>query len=583
MDAAPLGLGSDSGTESGRSSSSMRPLESEEVKWTSNRKEMEVTSQRLQSISIDSSRSRSDQLNSRFSEQIGQLGRLQYRPTTCTGGTRILQIRAFNHTWRTKSLHPSTISDILDLMTFKLQQLQRLQQAYGHSNLVHNIAIRKLKMDYLDHRTKSTLSQYDGSPPPTQVSGLPYGYIANIRHELLTKFLDAVGLLRQAQALLIGEQKYQSIRRYYYAMATFDDWMKSKQFSIQDVLRMIPGFIISEVMAWFTGQHKTLKSSLNKQQYIRTVQQLIFDREPMYDTPSALTYRATSNFNVVTRKYAQVQDINILFNHWATQPADQTLTNQDQQIKFASLLLSVCFLRISAISEEDINLSNFNFGYNTALLTLSFKTTNALEQYQRTFSSRDNNSCFTVLDRKMETMSITKISELLTLLIKKIGIEGLTTYSIKHASTTMLAEMGLQERDLNVFTNHAPDSKSARNYYVFAANMQVNGIAARLVTIDYGLENQDSTSTNVSQQKKKNEALSGDMHILSLIDGDSMLSSFETLYLPLFNPVFLPNPSSELKVQTSNDNTTTYPFQITPVAEWEGFRFKPIDEIDRAV
>jgi hypothetical protein len=49
-----------------------------------------------------------------------------------------------------------------------------------------------------------------------------------------------------------------------------------------------------------------------------------------------------------------------------------------------------------------------------------------------------------------------------------------------------------------MFTNHAPDSKSARNYYVFAANRQVNGIAERLVTIDHGLENQDSTSTNVS-------------------------------------------------------------------------------------
>ncbi|KAA6328116.1 MAG: hypothetical protein EZS28_053753, partial [Streblomastix strix] len=108
-------------------------------------------------------------------------------------------------------------------------------------------------------------------------------------------------------------------------------------------------------------------------------------------------------------------------------------------------------------------------------------------------------------------MSIAKISELLILLIKKIGIEGFTAYSIKHASTTKLAAMGIQERDLNMFTNHASDSKSARNYYVFAANRQVNGIAERLVTIDHGLENQDSTSTNVSQQKRKNEVPNGDI------------------------------------------------------------------------
>ncbi|KAA6335328.1 MAG: hypothetical protein EZS28_052978, partial [Streblomastix strix] len=228
-------------------------------------------------------------------------------------------------------------------------------------------------------------SEYDSetsTPPTRQDSSLPHGYIADRGHELLTRFLDAVGLSRQAQALLIGGQKFQSIRRYYYAMATLDDWMKSKQYSIQDVLRMKPGFIIPEIMAWFTGQHKTPKSSLNKQSCIKTMLQLIFDREPMHDTPSALTYRAISNCNVVTRKYAHVWDIDILFNHWATQPADQMLTNQDLQIKLASLLLSVCFLRITEISEIDLNLSNFNFQNRTALVTLSPKTTNALEQYE---------------------------------------------------------------------------------------------------------------------------------------------------------------------------------------------------------
>ncbi|KAA6384236.1 MAG: hypothetical protein EZS28_020233 [Streblomastix strix] len=103
-------------------------------------------------------------------------------------------------------------------------------------------------------------------------------------------------------------------------------------------------------------------------------------------------------------------------------------------------------------------------------------------------------------------MSIAKISELLTLLIKKIVIDGFDAYSIKHAYTTKLAELGIQERDLNMFTKHELDSKSERNYYVFAANRQVNGIAARLVTIYHCMENQDSTSTNISQQKRNSES-----------------------------------------------------------------------------
>ncbi|KAA6373849.1 MAG: hypothetical protein EZS28_030622 [Streblomastix strix] len=208
-------------------------------------------------------------------------------------------------------------------------------------------------------------------------------------------------------------------------------------------------------MAWFAGQHRNPKSSFNKQWCINAMTSLIFDRELMHDIPSALTYRAISNCNVVTRKYAHVWDIDILFNHWATQPTDQMLTNQDLQIKLASLLLSI------------------------TVLSSLFRT----EFWKPT--------------------SIAKISELLTILHKKIVIMGFTAYSIKHVSTTKFVPLGIQERDLNVLTNNAPDSKTVCNYYVFAANRQVNGFAARLVTIDHGLENQDSSTTNISQKKEE--------------------------------------------------------------------------------
>ncbi|KAA6384961.1 MAG: hypothetical protein EZS28_019512 [Streblomastix strix] len=353
---------------------------------------------------------------------------------------------------------------------------------------------------------------------------------------------------------------------------------------------MKPGFVIPEVTAWFAGQHKTPKPSLKKQLRIQAKSQLIFDREPMHDSPSAHTYSAISKCNVQTNKYAHVQDIDILFNHWDTQPADQMLTNQDSQIK---------------ISEVDLNLSNFNFQNRTALLKFSRKTTNALEQYEVRRSGIlnlcPNVTLFTWLKRLREhfhqeityhssqfwteqwkPMSIAKISELLSLHIKKIGIERFTAYSIKHASTTKLAVMRIQERDLNLFTNHAPVSMSARNYYVFAAIKQVNGITARLVIIDDYLENQDSTSTNVSQQMRKNEVSNGDILSLSPSRGDSMLSPFGTSFLPLSHPVFLLNPSSELKVQTNITNITTIPFQTTAVVEWEELRFKSSVERDRA-
>ncbi|KAA6379975.1 MAG: hypothetical protein EZS28_024497 [Streblomastix strix] len=61
-----------------------------------------------------------------------------------------------------------------------------------------------------------------------------------------------------------------------------------------------------------------------------------------------------------------------------------------------------------------------------------------------------------------------------------------------------------------------------------------------------------------------------------------MLSPFGTSFFPLFHPGFLPNPSSELKVQKSNAYTITNPLQTTPVVEWEELRFKSSVERDRA-
>ncbi|KAA6390579.1 MAG: hypothetical protein EZS28_013894 [Streblomastix strix] len=88
---------------------------------------------------------------------------------------------------------------------------------------------------------------------------------------------------------------------------------------------------------------------------------------------------------------------------------------------------------------------------------------------------------------------------------------------------------------------------SEHNYYVFTAYKQVNGISVRFVTFDHGPENQDSTSSNVSLQQRKNEAPNGDMHTLSSISCDCMLSPFEISCLPCSHLAFIPNPPSELK------------------------------------
>ncbi|KAA6364057.1 MAG: hypothetical protein EZS28_040416, partial [Streblomastix strix] len=228
------------------------------------------------SLGINSTRSRSDQLHNRFSEQIGQLGRLQYKPTIGTNPISLVEPRANSgfirkpiqcdstslrinrpeglecamdrsiqpYMGERNPLDPPTYpNDILDIND--TQTIMNYSDCGGtlvaRPTLVHNTVTRKSKMDYpwTIQPNPDSGSEYDSetSPPPTrQDSNLPHGYIADRGHELLIRFLDALGLSRPAQALLIGGQKFQQIRRQYYAMATIDDWMKSRQYSIQDVL-----------------------------------------------------------------------------------------------------------------------------------------------------------------------------------------------------------------------------------------------------------------------------------------------------------------------------------------------------------
>ncbi|KAA6402059.1 MAG: hypothetical protein EZS28_002424 [Streblomastix strix] len=183
------GQGSDTGIENGRSSSSMGPLEeggifrntlriignvsnsdkigqlfdSIQSQKTEGSTTTSIWSQEsiqnnssFGSIGIDSARSKSDQLHNRFSEQIGQLERLQYKRTTCVNPISLVEPRAtldlftnqqnailpryvstdlrdskaqwicaFNHTWQNKILriHQPILMIAQMLMTFKLQQI----------------------------------------------------------------------------------------------------------------------------------------------------------------------------------------------------------------------------------------------------------------------------------------------------------------------------------------------------------------------------------------------------------------------------------------------------------------------------
>ncbi|KAA6396860.1 MAG: hypothetical protein EZS28_007615 [Streblomastix strix] len=110
--------------------------------------------------------------------------------------------------------------------------------------LVHNIVTRKLKIYYhwTFEQNPDSGSQYNSqtSPPPTrQYNSLAHGYIADRVHELLTKFLNIVGLSRQKQVLLKGGQKLKVNAQLQY----FYSQQKGERYWCQAILKSLFLFI----------------------------------------------------------------------------------------------------------------------------------------------------------------------------------------------------------------------------------------------------------------------------------------------------------------------------------------------------
>ncbi|KAA6374224.1 MAG: hypothetical protein EZS28_030248, partial [Streblomastix strix] len=191
-------------------------------------------------ISIDSVLSRSDQLHCRFSTQIGQLGKLQYIPTTCVNPISLVEPRANSGSIRkpiqcdSTSLcinRPEGLKCAMDRSIYPYMRVQNplnppifpydildfndIQTILNSNNcggtlvarqtLVHNTATRKLKIDY------------SWSIEPNPDSGSEYD--SETSKPSTRQFQDAVALSKHAQTLLIGGQKFQSIQRYNYAIA----------------------------------------------------------------------------------------------------------------------------------------------------------------------------------------------------------------------------------------------------------------------------------------------------------------------------------------------------------------------------
>ncbi|KAA6386935.1 MAG: hypothetical protein EZS28_017535 [Streblomastix strix] len=217
---------------------------------------------------------------------------------------------------------------------------------------------------------------------------------------------------------------------------------------------------------------------------------LIFDRPQITSTPSKLSYRAVLKCKIINRRYSNMWDIRQLFDYWRSRPDDKDLSETEIQTKLASLLFSICFIRIDEADEIKLAISNIDYRNQTAILCLSPNANNSIEQYEirRTGDPKvcPNSTLFTWLDRHW-----------LNSLLREIGIRGAISYSFKHAASTEIAKQGLDTTNLNIFTHLNVFSRAACNFCIYAANAGINELASQLL----GNHGQSYTTQTISQQR----------------------------------------------------------------------------------
>ncbi|KAA6379430.1 MAG: hypothetical protein EZS28_025043 [Streblomastix strix] len=95
--------------------------------------------------------------------------------------------------------------------------------------------------------------------------------------KLLTEFLDNIIMSRKTQQMIIEAQKYNTQKKYMQIMGVFDNWMKERNYIIENIINQKMPFIRTEFMTWLTRTKKTkLSSAKHHASILNTMLSLIF-------------------------------------------------------------------------------------------------------------------------------------------------------------------------------------------------------------------------------------------------------------------------------------------------------------------
>ncbi|KAA6373959.1 MAG: hypothetical protein EZS28_030515 [Streblomastix strix] len=355
-------------------------------------------------------------------------------------------------------------------------------------------------------------------------------------------------------------------------MGTFDERMKEKNYTIEKIMNLKIPFINIEFMTLLTRTKKTKPSSAEYHASIlNTILSFIFGTVQVSITVQRLTTHAISNHSINNLRYGSACDINQLFEYWSERPESKILSNEELQIKLASLLMSLCSVKMEEMVNIDLSTSIIDEEKHTAAVCIPPKQSIQRERYdvRKTEDSRVwSTTTFFVWQTRLREyfqQSPTNFIHLfwtknwkqvyqryinicLGKFVQTIGVQNATANSIRHASSTELAAQVFDRRTINVYTHHTPDSKMNKEQYIFAINREQDSIAYALVK-----DHDEKKATQIFLKQRDGAIVSeGDVLQQSPLKDDLQLSPQETLDSPLSLPIISTQPIVE--AESPNDH-----------------------------
>ncbi|KAA6353295.1 MAG: hypothetical protein EZS28_051178, partial [Streblomastix strix] len=215
-----------------------------------------------------------------------------------------------------------------------------------------------------------------------QCGRLPSGPVADVGRDLPMRCMQMRGFSEDGVNLLFKGQRFNTVMRDFYSLALLQDWLDIERITIEEMLKKDAEVILTEVIAFQTRQNNSVASAKSHKACLTTMLSLIYKENLASQTTSKLINKALANATIPHRRYQNIWNIQILFNHWRQSKQNKYLNNYDLQVKIASLLMSICFFRPNEIAEIRLKFSNVNKSENQASLRLAPKQANAIETYE---------------------------------------------------------------------------------------------------------------------------------------------------------------------------------------------------------